>query len=93
VSVSDVESRVSHFLERGGNADLRYGYDVGDHHETYQLEREDIALLLEDHRMLAAIRDRVEEWGAVPWRIKDEDDHVAAIERVLEIVLGRGDAL
>lgn len=91
--ISDVESRVSHFLEHGDNADLRYGYDVVDHHETYELEREDIALLLEDHRMLAAIRAKVEAWAADQrWKDTPGAAYFAA-ERILDIVRRRGDAL
>lgn len=93
MSVSDVESRVSEFLLKVAVDDLRYDCERDGEHEVYSLDRADLALLLEDHRMLAAIRDRVEEWGAVPWRAKDEDDHIAVVERVLEIVRERGAAL
>lgn len=94
--ISDAESRVSHFLEHGDNADLRYGYDVVDHHETYEtyeLEREDIALLLEDHRMLAVIRAKVEAWAADQrWKDTPGAAYFTA-ERILDIVRRRGDAL
>jgi hypothetical protein len=104
--VSTVETRVQEFLDgwlrahpNAAEALERLGADATAHavygahlDESGELTVQDVMHLLESHRVLMAIKERVDTWKYYGQRF-DLSDAVDALTRVDELCGKRGDAL